>query len=155
LLAAGANVGARDDGGRTVLHSVASPLLFEPFEVTVVHPLIAAGGDLDAVGNDGENRSPGVGSSWLPGPSILTKAKLRTGTLQRLESTLCVVEHFTFALLCNRSNLTRCNFACGPVAHLNPFHIWCACDLKLIKFAIWDVVTVTRQSWPITSQTLS
>jgi hypothetical protein len=48
LLAAGANVCARDNRGRTALQRVM------PIEMAAVHPLIAAGADLDAVDNDGK-----------------------------------------------------------------------------------------------------
>jgi ankyrin repeat protein len=53
LLAAGANVGARDNAGRTALHRVPAAHR-RSIEVTPVHPLIAAGADLDVADDFGE-----------------------------------------------------------------------------------------------------
>jgi ankyrin repeat protein len=110
LLAAGASVCARDDSGRTALHSVPSPVWMGPIEMTVVHPLIAAGCDLDAVDDDGETARELL-ARLVVGPLTLTKSKPRAETLQRRESTLCVIEHFKFVSGFNRSNSMRCKCA--------------------------------------------
>jgi hypothetical protein len=69
---------------------------------------------------------------WLVvvGPSTLTKSKLRAETLQRRESTLCVIVRFKFALVFNRceldalANVRNPAVCVRPVAPLIPFHIW-------------------------------
>jgi ankyrin repeat protein len=72
LLAAGANVCARDNGGRIALHGV--PQL--PIEMTAVHPLIAAGADLDAVYIDGQTaRQVFARRGWAIDPDDVDAAR--------------------------------------------------------------------------------
>jgi ankyrin repeat protein len=128
LLAAGASVCARDDSGRTVLHSVPLPLWFESFEVTVVHPLIAAGCDLDAVDDDGETaRELLARLRWTIVPDKVKAArrdiaKARVDFVRDRALQVCIGLQ-----LLELNALQTCEiltFSCGPVAQLIPFHIW-------------------------------
>jgi hypothetical protein len=108
LLAAGANVGARDNAGRTALHRVPAAHR-RSIEVTPVLPLIAAGADLDVAMISVKL----LARCWLimVGPLFLTKLKPRAGRLPRRDSTLCDIEHLNFASAFNRCESTRCKCA--------------------------------------------
>jgi ankyrin repeat protein len=132
LLAAGADVCARDNKGRTVLHGVPTGGMYArlpPMELSHVHPLIAAGADLDAAddfGNTGWQLLARI--DWTIDPDQVEVARrdiaktridlVRYRALQGL---------YRPCNCCELDALQMCEilqFACGRVAPLIPFHIW-------------------------------
>jgi ankyrin repeat protein len=111
LLAAGADVCARDKGGRTALHLHRVPPQRSRMsvEMTAVFPLLAAGADLDAADDDGNTcRHLLAARGWTIDPDQIEAARR---DIARRESTLCVIEHFKFVSGCNCSNSMRCKCA--------------------------------------------
>jgi len=129
LLAAGANVCARDNVGLTALHRV--PLRSSvrmPIEMTSVLPLIAASADLDAVDKDGETaRQVLARRGWTIDPDEVEAAR-RAIAKARLHFVRQRALHVCIGLQSLRVNaLQMCEilqFACGAIAPLIPFHIW-------------------------------
>jgi ankyrin repeat protein len=123
LLAAGANVCARDNRGRTALQRVM------PIEMAAVHPLIAAGADLDAVDNDGKTaRQMLARRGWTSDPDKVEVAR-RDIAKMRLDFVRYRAIQVCIGLQSLRVNaLQMCEillFACGALAaQLIPFHIW-------------------------------
>jgi ankyrin repeat protein len=121
LLAAGANVCARDNNGQTALHRVAW------YDLTAVQSLIAAGADLDA-DNAGETvRQTLARRGWTIDPDQVEAAR-RDIAKTRID----FVRHRALQVCIGLQSLEldalqMCEillFACGPFAPLIPFHIW-------------------------------
>jgi ankyrin repeat protein len=131
LLAAGADVCARDNKGRTVLHGVPRGCRYArlpPMELSHVHPLIAAGADLDAAddfGNTGRQLLARI--NWTIDPDRVEAAR-RDIAKTRIDFVRYRALQVCIGLQSLRLNaLQMCEilqFACGPLAPLIPFHIW-------------------------------
>jgi ankyrin repeat protein len=124
LLAAGANVCARDCHGRTALHDFVAN---EVSELTV-HALLAAGADLDAVDNDGETaRHMLARRGWAIDPDNV-EASRREIAKARIDFVRDRARQVCIGLQSLRIDaLQMCEvlqFACGAIAPLIPFHIW-------------------------------
>jgi ankyrin repeat protein len=124
LLAAGANVCARDNAGRTALHSVVGAWN----GITAVHSLIAAGADLDAADDAGETVHQALARrGWTIDPDEVEAerreiAKARLDFVRHRALQVCIGLQ-----LLEFDALQMCEillFACGPIAPLIPFHIW-------------------------------
>jgi len=130
LLAAGANVCARDNRGQTALHRVpaAHGLSIEAIEVTHVLPLIAAGADLDAVDNNGETARQVLAR----GGCTIDPDKVEVARRDIAKARLDFVRHRALQVCIGLQSLRvaalqMCEilqFACGRFAPLIPFHIW-------------------------------
>jgi ankyrin repeat protein len=124
LLAAGANVCARDCHGRTALHDFVAN---EVSELTV-HALLAAGADLDAVDNDGQtSRHMLARRGWAIDPDNV-EASRREIAKARIDFVRDRARQICIGLQSLRIDaLQMCEvlqFACGAIAPLIPFHIW-------------------------------
>jgi len=126
LLAAGANVCARDNNGHTPLHCVA--LAASSF--TAVHSLIAGGADLDAANDAGETARQALARrGWTLHPDQVEAAR-REIAKTRIDFVRYRALQVCIGLQSLRLNaLQMCEilqFACGALALLIPFHIWWA-----------------------------
>jgi len=135
LLAAGANVCARDNGGRTALHRVADEL---GGDLTCLHPLLAAGADLDATDDAGETARQVLARRQLtiePGEIEAARrdiAKARIDFVRDRALQVCIgLQSLELDALQTCEIL---QFACGAVAPLIPFHVW------------WQIATTVKHA---------
>jgi ankyrin repeat protein len=115
LLAAGADVDARDDIGRTACHAAAENVHISAKSRSLVHAMLAAGADLDA--EDCE----------IVDPQQVDKAR-REIAKTRLDFVRFRAMEVCIGLQSLRLDaLQTCEilqFACGPLARLVAFHQW-------------------------------
>jgi len=129
LLAAGANVCARDNSGRTALHGVLL-LSSMPIEKTAVHPLIAAGADLDVADDDGETaRQVMADRSWTIDPDQVEAArreiaKTRLDFVRHRALQVCIGLQSLRIDALQTCEILRFSCLGGRIAPLIPFHIW-------------------------------
>jgi hypothetical protein len=126
LLAAGADVCARDNRGRTALHRWTARGLLN--ELPSLFPLIAADADLDAVDNDGNTCRQLLARRQLTIDPEKVEAARRDIAKARIDFVRYRALEVCIGLQSLRLDaLQLCEilqFACGPVAPLIPFHIW-------------------------------
>jgi ankyrin repeat protein len=127
LLAAGANLCARDNVGRTALHGV--PKWAAPMRsLTAATALIAAGADLDAADDTGETARQALARRQLTIEFDQVEQARREISKARIDFVRDRARQVCIGLQSLRIDaLQMCEilqFACGPVAPLIPFHIW-------------------------------
>jgi ankyrin repeat protein len=124
LLAAGANVCARDGNGQTALHRVVGAWN----GLTAVHSLIAAGADLDAADDAGETvRQTLARRGWTIDPDQVEAArreiaKARVDFVRHRALELCIGLQSLRIDALQMCEILR--FACGAVAQLIPLDVW-------------------------------
>jgi ankyrin repeat protein len=126
LLAAGADVCARDKRGRTALHRWTARGLLN--ELPSLFPLIAAGADLDAVDDGGNTCRQLLARRQLTIDPEKVEAARRDIAKARIDFVRYRALEVCIGLQSLRLDaLQVCEilqFACGPSAPLIPFHIW-------------------------------
>jgi ankyrin repeat protein len=126
LLAAGADVCARDNRGRTALHRWTARGLLN--ELPSLFPLIAAGADLDAVDDGGNTCRQLLARRQLTIDPEKVEAARRDIAKARIDFVRYRALEVCIGLQSLRLDaLQVCEilqFACGPSAPLIPFHIW-------------------------------